>query len=63
MRLQIEPVDRILGRFDSSLTESLDEQHLSFSSLPTNVLIMAQELVTVKNQLKSGVEIEGSKGA
>jgi len=63
MRLQIERLDQILGPFDSSLTKSIDEQHLAFSSLSTNVLIMAQELVTVNKQLKSGVQIVGREHA
>jgi len=41
------------------LTVSQDRRHLAFSSLPTNILLMAQELVSVKNQLKSVVQIVG----
>ena len=49
----------MLGRFDPKLSVSPDRPQLAFSSLPTNILVMAQELVTVKNQLKSGVQIVG----
>jgi len=59
MNIRIERLDRILGRFDPELTESQDRQHRSYSALPTNVLLMAQELVKVKDQLKSGVQIVG----
>jgi len=59
MTVQIRKLDQILGRFDPKLTTSQDREHLAFSSLPTNILLMAQELVTVKNQLKSGVQIVG----
>jgi len=59
LSIRIERLDRILGRFDPELTESQDRQHRSYSSLPTNVLLMAQELVKVKDQLKSGVQIVG----
>ena len=59
MSIRIERLDRILGRFDPELTESQDRQHPSYSFLPTNVLLMAQELVKVKDQLKSGVQIVG----
>jgi len=56
---RIQRLEQIRGRFDSKLTVSQDRQHLAFSSLPTNILLMAQELVTVKNGLKSGVQIVG----
>jgi len=59
MAVRIRRLDQILGRFEPKLTVSQDRQHLAFSSLPTNILLMAQELVTVKNQLKSGVQIVG----
>jgi len=59
MAVRIRKLDLILGRFDPKLTTSQDREHLAFSSLPTNILVMAQELVTVKNQLKSGVQIVG----
>jgi len=59
MAVRIRRVDQMLGRFDPKLTTSQDREHLAFSSLPTNILLMAQELVTVKNQLKSGVQIVG----
>jgi len=59
MAVRIRRLDHILGRFDPKLTVSQDRQHLAFSSLPTNILLMAQELVTVKYQLKSGVQIVG----
>jgi len=57
MAVRILRLDQILGRFDPKLTFSQDRHPLSFSSIPTNILFMAQELVTVKNQLKSGVQI------
>jgi len=59
MAVRIRRLDQILDRFDTKLTISQDRQDLAFSSLPTNILLMAQELVTVKNQLKSGVQIVG----
>jgi len=55
----IRKLEQILGRFDPMLTVSQDRQHLGFSSLPTDILFMAQELVEVKIQLKSGVQIVG----
>ena len=57
MAVRIRRLDQILGRFDPKLTVSQDRQHLAFSSLATNILLMAQELATVKNQLKSEVPI------
>ena len=59
MRIRIERLDRILGRFDLKLTESQDRQHIAFNSLPTDVLLMAQELLKVKTQLKAGVQLVG----
>ena len=59
MAVRIRRSDQILCRFDPKLTPSQDREHLAFSSLPTNILFMAQELVTVKNQFKSGVQIVG----
>jgi len=59
MAVRIRRLDQILPLFDPKLTTSQDREHLAFSSLPTNILLMAQELVTVKNQWKSGVEIVG----
>jgi len=59
MAFRIHRLEQILGRFDRTLTFSQDREHLAFSSLPTNILLMAQELVTVKNQLKSGLQIVG----
>jgi len=59
MAVRIQRLDQILSPFDPKLTVSQDRQHLAFSSLPTNILLRAQELVTVKNQLKSGVQIVG----
>ena len=56
---RIRKLDQIHGRFDPMLTVSQDRRHLAFSSLPTNILLMAQELVSVKNQLKSVVQIVG----
>jgi len=56
---RIQRLEQILGRFDPKLTVSQDRQHLAFNCLPTNILLMAQELVKVKNQLKSGVQIVG----
>ena len=58
---RIRRLEQILGRFDPKLTVSQDSQHLAFSSLATNILLMAQDLVTVKNQLKSGVQIVGQE--
>jgi len=59
MAVRIRKLDQILGRFDPKLTVSQDRRHLAFCSFPTNILLMAQELVTVKNQVKSGVQIVG----
>jgi len=59
MAVRIPRLDQILGQFDPKLTVSQDRQHHAFSSLPTNILLMAQELVTVKDQLKSEVQIVG----
>jgi len=59
MARRIQRLEQILGRFDPKLTVSQDRQHLGFNSLPTNILLMAQELLKVKNQLKSGVQIVG----
>jgi len=56
---RINRLQQIHGRFDPKLTVSQDREHLAFSSLPTDILLMAQELVTVKNQLKSGVQKVG----
>jgi len=56
---RIQRSEQILGRFDLTLTVSQDREHLAFSSLPTDILLMAQELVTVKNQLTFGVLILG----
>jgi len=55
----MERLDRILGRFDPKLTVSQDKQHLAFNCLPTDILLMTQELLKVKTQLKSGVQIVG----
>jgi len=59
MAFPIRRLDQILGGFDPKLTTSRDREHLAFNSLLTNILLMAQELVTVKNQLKSSVQIVG----
>jgi len=54
---RIKGLDRILGQFNAHLKESRDVRNLSFSSRPTEVLLMAQELLKVKSQLKSGAQI------
>jgi len=59
MAVRIRRLEQILGRFDQKLATSQDREHLAFSFLPTNILLMAQELVTVKHQLKAGVQIVG----
>jgi len=59
MGIQIERLARILGRFDPKRTKSQDKQHLAFSSLPTDVLLTAQELLKVKTHWKSGDQIVG----
>jgi len=56
---RIERLDRILGRFDPTLKESRDAQHLSFNSLPAEVLAMAQELLKFKSQLRAAAQIVG----
>jgi len=58
---QIERPDRILGRFDPTLKESRDAQHLSFNSLPATVLAIAHELLKFKSQLRSGAQIVGQE--
>jgi len=55
MTFRIRRLEQILGRFVPKPTVSQDRQHLAFSSLPPDILLMAQELVTVKYQLKAGV--------
>jgi len=57
--IRIRKLEQILGPLDPKLTISQDRQHLAFNSLPTDILFMAQELVKVKIQLKSGVQIVG----
>jgi len=59
MSEKIEHLDRIVASFDPNLRESTDAGHLSFSSLPTEVLLMAQELLKVKLQLKDVAQIVG----
>ena len=59
MAVRIRRLDQILRPLDAKLTVSQGRHRLAFSSLPTKILLMAQELVTVKNQLKSGVQIVG----
>jgi len=55
----IERLDTILGRYHPHLRESRAARHLSFGSLQTEVLHMAQELLKVKSQLKSDAQIVG----
>jgi len=59
--VRIRKPEQILGRFDQKLTVSQYRQQLAFSSLPTEILFMAQELVKVKIHLKSGVQIVGGE--
>jgi len=61
MTSRIEGLDRMLGRFAPHLTESRDARHLAFSSIRTQVLLMAQKLVRVESQLKSGGQIVGQE--
>ena len=58
---RIERLDRILGRFDPTLKESRDARHLSFNSLPADVLTMAHELLKFKSQLRAGAQIVGQE--
>jgi len=58
---RIERLDRILGRFDPTLKESRDARHLSFNSLPAEVLTMAHELLKFKSQLRAGAQIVGQE--
>jgi len=58
---RIERLDRILGRFDPTLKESRDARHLSFNSLPAEVLTMAHELLKIRSQLRSGAQIVGQE--
>jgi len=55
--VRIPKLEQILGQLDPKLTEGQDRQHLAFNSLPTDILLMAQELLKVKIQLKSGVQL------
>ena len=57
----IERLDRILGRFDPRLKESRDARHLSFNSLPAEILAMAHELLKFKSQLRAGAQIVGQE--
>jgi len=59
MAVRIRSLDQILGRFDPKLNLSQDRQHLAFSSLPTNIFLVAPELATFKNRLQSGAQIVG----
>jgi len=61
MRGRIQCQDRILGSVDPNLKESKDLRNLSFSSLPAEVLLIAQELLKVKSQLRSGTQIVGQE--
>jgi len=63
MGCRIQRLEQSLGRFDPKLTVSQDRQHLALNSLPTNILLMAQELIKVNNQLTSGVQIVGREYA
>jgi len=58
---RIERLDRILGRFDPTLKESRDARHLSFNSLPAEVLAMAHELLKFKSPLRAGAQIVGQE--
>jgi len=58
---RIERLDRILGCFDPTLKESRDARHLSFNSLPAEVLTMAHELLKFKAQLRAGAQIVGQE--
>ena len=44
---------------DTTLALSPEGQHLAFSSLPTDVRLMAQELFKVKSQLKARAQLVG----
>jgi len=60
MTIRIRRLEQILRQFGPKLTVSQDtRQHLAFCSLLTDIFLRAQELVTVKNQLKAGVLIVG----
>jgi len=59
MRIQIARLAKMLTRFDPTLTDSQDKQHLAFNSLPANIVLLAQEVLKVKMQLKSQVQIVG----
>jgi len=59
MRMWIEKLGRILARFDPKLTASQDKQHLAFSSLPTDILLMAQDQLKVKTKLKAWAQQVG----
>jgi len=48
MAIRMGRLDQILSRFEPKLTVSQDRQHLSFSSLPTDILLMAQQLLNVQ---------------
>jgi len=59
MAVRIERLDKMLGRFDPKLTISQDRQHLAFSTPPTDILLIAQELLNVKIQVKCRVQLVG----
>jgi len=59
MAARIQKLEQILAQFEPKLTTSQDSQHLAFSSLPTDILLMAQELLNVKIQLQSRVQLGG----
>jgi len=59
MAIRIRRLDQILGRFNPKRTVGQDRQHLAFSSLPTDILLIAQELLNVPTQLKSEVQLVG----
>jgi len=58
---RIERLDRILGQFHPHLKQTRDVRHHSFSSLPTKVPLMAQELPNGKLHLKAGAQIAGQE--
>ena len=59
MSIQIARLEKMLTRFDPKLTDSQDKQHLALNSLPAKILLLAQERLKVKTQLKSRVQIVG----
>ena len=58
-RNRIQRIEQILGRFDPTLVTSRDAQHLAMSALSPDAMHMAEELATIRRQLRSGAILIG----